>query len=215
VLFNLCVGALGLYLEYWVLPTLPCFDGPSIDKILGNENELYLVSAMQLGYQIWAIPVGVFYVRESPEMIMHHLAVVVSTSLSGFLTIGFRYYTPFFYGVMELSSLPLSIMNSFKDNPEWIKKYPGVYGMTRVVFALSFFLIRVILCLWKWPVFLMDNFLVFYTRELGIMKGYFFVQWGLASLLAYLQLYWASLILKGLVKTVSPSKKDSKKPKKE
>ena len=90
VIFNLSVGLVGLYLEYQVLPTLKCFSGTSLDRMPFNHEELYLVSAMQLGYQCWAIPVGVLSVGESMEMIFHHIAVVISTVQSGFMTVGFR-----------------------------------------------------------------------------------------------------------------------------
>lgn len=211
VFFNLSVGMVGLYLEYWILPTLSCFHGTSLDRISFNHEELYLVSAMQLGYQFWAIPVGIFYVGESSQMIMHHFAVVISTSLSGFMTVGFRYYTPFFYGIMELSSLPLSLMNAFKDNPEWIKKYQVAYNITRLVFAVCFLLIRVVLCASRWPPFLWDNFIFMYTRQLGWYKLYLLVQWSLAAFLAYLQLFWGFLIVKGIFKMATHDKTGKKK----
>ena len=200
VLFNIAVGSLGLYIEYWILPNHHKYTGPSYERATGLTYETYLLSAMQLGYQLWAIPVGVFYVHESFEMIMHHMAVVVSTSMSGFLTIGFRYYVSFFYGVMELSSIPLSIMNSIKGEPQWMRRFPNAFHLSRVIFALSFLFIRVYLCAYRWPIFLRDNFIVLYTREMDLFKAYLFVQFSLASLLAYLQLFWAMLILRGILK---------------
>jgi len=211
VIFNIVVGSVGLHFEYWILPTLASFHGTSLDRLAFNK-ELYLVSAMQLGYQLWAIPVGVLLVGESFEMILHHLAVVICTSMSGSMTVGFRYYTPFFYGIMELSSLPLSLMNSFKDNPEWIKKYPGTYEIIRGIFAVSFLAIRVVMCATRWPPFLRDNFIFMYTSEdTGFYKVYLVVQWSLAAFLAYLQLFWASLILKGFYKMMAGEKPKKKK----
>jgi hypothetical protein len=195
-----------------VLPSLDVYGGPSVDKILGLEKELYLVSAFQLGYQLWAIPVGILHVKETTSMIVHHFAVLVSTSMTGFLSIGFRYYSPFFYGVFELSSVPLSLMNSFKNSPELQRKYPLVDAWSRNLFAVSFLLIRIVLCFSRWPVFLRDNFIVLYTREMGFYKLYMVVQWSLAAFLAILQPYWAILILKGIVKvlTVGDGKKKPK-----
>ena len=211
VIFNFCVGLVGLYLEYRVLPTLSSFHGTILDRMSLDHEELYLVSAMQLGYQVWAIPVGLLHVGESTQMILHHWAVVISTSMSGFMTVGFRYYTPFFYGVMELSSLPLSFMNAFKDNPEWIKKYPSVYAFTRFLFAACFLLIRVVFCATRWPPFLWTNFIFLYTRPLGWYKLYLVVQWSLAVFLAYLQLYWAFLIIKGVYNVATQKQKVDKK----
>jgi len=211
IVFNITVGIVGVYLEWWVLPTLSVYNGPSEEKITGLHKELYLVSALQLGYQFWALPVGVFQVKESAEMIAHHVAVIVSTSLSGFIWPGFRYYTPFFYGVMELSSLPLSVMNTFKDNPEWIEKHPKVLEASRMSFALSFLIIRNVLCSWRWPVFLRDNFILFHTAEMGVWKMYLLVQVTLATFLAYLQILWGALVLKGLLKAIFAPKETKEK----
>jgi hypothetical protein len=214
ICFNTAVGCVGIYLEYWVLPTLNVDENSPVDKIIGHEKYLFLVSAMQLGYQAYAIPVGVFFVNESTEMIMHHFAVVISSLMSGFLSIGFRYYSPFFYGVMELSSLPLSAMNTFKDNPDWIKKSPTTYALIRGVFAISFLTIRNVMCASRWPWFLRDNFIVMYTKEWGIYKGFMFLQCSLAFFLAFLQLLWGSLILRGIVKLFIPGKKEDGNEKK-
>lgn len=207
-LFNTVVGFVGLFLQLSVLPTLNAYQGTSVERAIGDHSELYMVSAMQLGYQFWALPVGILHVGESTEMIMHHLAVVVSTSMSGFLTVGFRYYTPFFYGIMELSSLPLALMNSFKDNPDWIKQYPAAYTTTRISFALCFLLIRVVLLSFVFPSFLRDNFLFMYTCKLSIFKFYLLVQWSLAAFLMYLQFHWGTLIVKGLWKMFAGRKRE-------
>ena len=214
VCFNIFIGCCGLYLEYKVLPTLDVDPNSPNDKIIGHENELYLVTALQLGYQAWAMPVGIIHVGETLEMIMHHTAVVVSCIMTGFLTISFRYYSPFFYGVMELSSIPLSIMNSFKDNPEWIKKYPKGYEISRAVFALSFLAIRNVMCASRWPIFLRDNFIVFYTKEWGFYKVFMFFQCGLAFFLAYLQLLWGSIVVRNILKMFTKKKGDSGNKKK-
>lgn len=214
-IFNTAIGIIGVYQEYWVLPTLKCFQGSSVDRISWNHDELYLVSAMQLAYQVWGLPIGIFYVHESTQMILHHLAVAVSTSYSGFMTTGFRYYTPFFYGMMEISSVPLGIMNSFKDNPSLIQKYPGLYSAIRTTFAISFLLIRVIMCFSRWVPFLRDNFILMYTREMDWFKLYLLVQWSLAAFLEYLQLFWAVLIVKGIIQALSGSGKEKENHDKE
>jgi hypothetical protein len=208
VFFNVCIGYLGVYCEYILIPSLPIFHAPSIDRVVGLEDELYWLSALQLGYQMWAIPVGIFHAQEDIMMILHHVSVVISASTTGFFSLGFRYYTPFFFGVMELSSLPLSLMNVFKDNPSLRKKYPTANVLSRFIFAISFLVIRVYLCLWKWPVYLRDSFLVFWTREISLYKAYLFVQFAMASFLTFLQLYWGLLIAKGLISVVMKPKKD-------
>jgi hypothetical protein len=197
--FNVVIGALGLYFEYWVLPTLPAYQSTnSVDRIPYHES-LYLVCAMQFGYQIWSLPVGFFLVKESTEMIFHHVAVVFSTTLSGFAFCGFRYYTPYFYGLMELSTIPLSIMNTFKDNRDWIKKFPLTYLVVRGVFSFSFLYLRIYLWFWRGPVFLRDDFILFYTRRMGVIKVFLFLQWIMCMFLGCLQFYWAFLVSRGIV----------------
>ena len=78
ICFNIVIGAMGLYLEYWVLPKDPSL----LERILGLENEVYIMSAMQLGYQVWALPVGFLFVNEDFSMLLHHSAVVVNSSPS-------------------------------------------------------------------------------------------------------------------------------------
>ena len=48
----------------------------------------------QMGYQLWAIPVGILFVDETTSMLIHHVAVICVASTSAFLTAGFRYYNP-------------------------------------------------------------------------------------------------------------------------
>ncbi|KAL7462310.1 hypothetical protein ACHAXS_002691 [Conticribra weissflogii] len=122
LLVNLTLGCLGIYYNLFLIPR-----GEEIrSKILGYEH-VKLFALGQIGYQVWALPVGFFFVGETTSMLIHHVAVICVGSVSAFLSCGFRYYTPYFYGLIEISSVPLSVMNSFKNNPEWIKSYPEIY----------------------------------------------------------------------------------------
>jgi hypothetical protein len=201
--FNIIIGALGLYYEYFVLPTLPAHQSTdTVDRIPNHEN-LYIFCAMQFGYQVWALPVGFFLVKESSEMISHHIAVVFSATLSGFAVCGFRYYVPYFYGLMELSTIPLSIMNTFKDNQDWIKKFPLTYLVVRGIFSFSFLFLRIYLWFWRGPFFLRDNFILFYTRRTDVIKLFLFLQWSMCMFLGCLQFYWAVLVSRGIVSVVA------------
>jgi hypothetical protein len=46
-------------------------------------------------------------------MLMHHVTVIVVASMTLLMTNGFRYWIPYFFGIMEISSIPLAIMNTF------------------------------------------------------------------------------------------------------
>ena len=141
LLVNLLLGSLGIYYE---LLSNSHTDHSILNKIIGY-SEIRYFAIIQIGYQLWALPIGILFVGEQTSMIIHHVAVIAVASVSCFLTCGFRYFNPYFYGFIEISSVPLSVMNAFKNNPEWIKKYPGVYSKVRLVFGLTFLLVRVII----------------------------------------------------------------------
>ena len=154
MLFNSIIGSLGIYYEFWVLPTLSTYSivmgqgdimdtttvATHLDRIPGHEEHFYLLSAMQFGYQCWAFPMGVLVNKEPFEMILHHLAVIVASTLSGFTTFGFRYYSPYFYGIMELSSVPLAVINAFRDSLKLTKRHPVRYLVARAFFHLVSFM---------------------------------------------------------------------------
>jgi len=195
--FNLTIGCLGVYYHYWVLPTLPVYNTTSsVDQISNLFDEFYLMPAMQLGYQAWSIPIGLFYVNESTEMILHHFGVIFAASCGAFSHFGFRYWLPFFFGIFELSSVPLAIMNTFKDHPDTAIKYPLFNHASRVSFVVSFLYIR----FWKWlpvgPLYMRNNFFLFLTIDLGVTKIFVFLQFLFGVYLGYLQLYWTLTVVK-------------------
>jgi TLC domain len=179
------------------------------ETIAGYDHVVYF-SAAQIGYQLWSLYMGVRHIvpREPLHMLLHHVTVVVCASMSGFLRCGFRYYTPFFYGLVELSSVPLAVMNAFKDHPVLlIEPYPHFYKNVRLAFAFTFLYIRVVLFVPRQYTFLRDHYLLWssfpdrrrrpMTRP--IYQAYMAVVWLSSFFLLLLQLYWAYLILKGLL----------------
>mmetsp|Transcript_20495 Transcript_20495/g.38349 ORF Transcript_20495/g.38349 Transcript_20495/m.38349 type:complete len:331 (-) Transcript_20495:61-1053(-) len=211
--FNLAVGSVGVYCHFWVLPTLPSTQAPSIMDRIPLHEDLYLLSAMQLGYQLWALPMGLLCVQEPTEMIMHHLAVVLSSTLSGFSYLGFRYFSVYFYGLMELSSIPLAVMNAFKDNPEWIQTHPLLYLLTRAAFSFSFLYIRIYMWFFIGPRYLMHDFFFFWTiPNWGLEKSFVLMQFCFGVFLGLLQLYWAVLVIRGIVAFFVPKNKKKKLP---
>lgn len=205
---NLAIGCLGLYQQYWVLPTLPAYNATnSIYQISGLFDEFYLMPAMQLGYQCWSIPIGIIYVNESKEMILHHIGVVFAASCGAFSNFGFRYWLPFFFGVFELSSVPLAIMNTFNDHPDIAKRHPILNHTSRVSFVASFLYIRV----WKWlpvgPLYMRNNFFLFLSTPLGLTKVFVLLQFLFGVYLGYLQMYWAIIVVKLSLDAITGKKK--------
>lgn len=208
LLVNLFLGILGIY-HY-------CFTVPRpartvAEKVEGWES-MSIFADVQIGYQLWALPVGYFFVGETSAMLFHHVQVVVVGCLSAFFWNGFRYVTPFFYGLIEISSVPLSIMNHFKAHPSLIKERPGLYTAVRLVFALVFLTVRVVMWLPNMFDWLRTCGILCYTCDdapcyaglgLSLMAGFG---------LTVLQLIWASKIVEGLAKLVTGGGKKTKAP---
>lgn len=143
---NLCVNlTLGIYGAYTWLVVVPAMSTiPPTHKIIGFQ-EFIPFSAAQLGYNLWSLPMGLV-TGESKVMLGHHVAAFFVAYTASFLNCGYRYYSPFFLGFFELSSVPLAIMNFFKNNKELANKYsPISFTTAKVSFAVLYLLIRVIL----------------------------------------------------------------------
>lgn len=203
LLVNLYLGTLGIYYEL----SGSHFDHSIVNKITGYAEIRYFAT-IQIGYQLWALPIGILFVGEQTSMIVHHIAVICVASTSTFLTCGFRYFIPFFYGVIEISSVPLSVMNAFKNNPDWIKAYPDIYGKVRLLFGITFLVVRVVL----WTPFYWDFItlaMMLWRSSEGSTKVILGVFNAASIVLTMLQYFWASKIVSAMVKV--GSKKKAKK----
>mmetsp|Transcript_6612 Transcript_6612/g.7673 ORF Transcript_6612/g.7673 Transcript_6612/m.7673 type:complete len:304 (+) Transcript_6612:136-1047(+) len=193
---NLSLGLYGLYTWIRVVPGL--YTVSATDKIIGF-HQFVPFSAAQLGYNMWSIPMGALVIGESKAMLGHHVAAFIVSFLASFFTIGYRYYNPFFLGFYELSSVPLAIMNSFKNNREWANKNSPISFITaKVLFAVFYLLIRVFLGTPQ----MYDNMriatLLFITCESNYCRfivGIFAI---LAYFLALLQYVWGYMVVSGL-----------------
>jgi hypothetical protein len=154
------------------------------------------------------------YVKESPVMLMHHVTVIIVASMTLFMTNGFRYWIPYFFGIMEISSIPLAIMNTFKDNPKWVERQPMMYLATRFVFSVSFLFIRVWMLVPRHTTYLRDHYLLWSTSVIPVYRNCMSVVWISSLFLMILQFYWALLIVQGILKQLSSKKKTSSTNKK-
>jgi hypothetical protein len=202
LLVNAALGAWGAAYE---LSRVPPYRSLPVSSTVSGYTEFVGFAAVQLGYQLWSVPVGIFHVKESPAMILHHLAVLHVAFMSAFFANGFRYWTPFFYGLIELSSVPLAIMNMFKDRPEWIRSHPTLYTSVRLVFAGTFLTVRVGMFVPRKARYLRDHYLLWSSANgadyphLGLPYQLFMAgAWISSAFLLGLQLYWAALIVRGL-----------------
>ena len=107
----------------------------------------------------WDIPTGLCTpaLRELP-MILHHVGMFMTAAISmGILSNGvpiFGYYAPFYFGIIEISSIPLIVVDIYhpkhkpwnqylnsNERSRWVMKMNDI---ARPLFALLFMLIRMI-----------------------------------------------------------------------
>ena len=195
---------------------------------LVHDSHILYLSCWQMGWQLWALPIALWYpgVEESRAMLVHHVAVLCVTSMTSFLHVGFRSFTPYFYGTIEGSTVLLILMNAYKQRPAW--RRPGTAGAVsytriRLAFSAAFLLLRVLL--WipykvQFLLYLLAAVVVTTPDAAGSNGGvvtvrlprlchYAYVVNSVTStLLSLLQLYWAFLIVQGLVRffVVGPPK---------
>ena len=131
-------------------------------------------------------------------MIVHHLLVLVLgwvIAANSFL----HYHSTFFFGVPELSSVPLAFMDFFKQNKELMKRYPVANEVSRVTFAVAFLYVRTIL-------FTKATFDLFSDSLAEFATGLTGMRWALLSficgselVLLGMQYFWSAKIVNGLI----------------
>ena len=192
LVINFIMSIMGIY--SWIM--MNSNDTTDNEKISGFVNMAVFGSA-QIAYQLWSIPVGLSF-DEKPIMLVHHFATLASASIVTFFEQGYRFHAVYFCGVMELSTLPLCIINIFKENRVLIEKHPLKYSLSRNLFAVTFVLVRVLLLIPIWSEYIsllwnanMDSS--------GLSLLAFRVLFYPSAFLLLLQMYWAYLILKALL----------------
>jgi hypothetical protein len=193
---NFALGVWGIYQYYWNVPSMKSV---GIVERVNGFPQFAIFGGLQVGYNLWALPIGLL-IGEGAPMICHHLAVLCVGSISCFAANGFRYHAPFFFGVVEISSVPLSIWNISKENPEMAKRrIPRLSAAARPIFALSFLLVRVLM--WSPQMYdvLRISGLLGWTCEENVCRAALACFWSTATFLTMLQFYWGQLILKRII----------------
>jgi hypothetical protein len=140
-------------------------------------------------------------------MVGHH---VVTGSLGYFGLAPYLHFSGIFYfGIAEFTNIPLTFYDIFKYFPEYKTTFPAIYEGSRVIFALTFVALRLVV----WPI-------VSYPFWVGSIE---LVQSGKAhsntvvltflvanSFLTGLQFLWGSKIVSVLMSALSPSKSKKK-----
>lgn len=204
---NFYLGMLGIYYHVFLRTSA---DAESLEHTANQWENFAIFGVGQAGYQIWSIAVGIYRIKEPLTMIMHHISVVCVALISVVFTNGFRYYTAFFYGVAEISSVPLAMMNMFKNNPSLVQKYPTWNIIVKLTFAILFLSVRVIFWAPIMSTFLRLSYSLSSTCPTMLCAFYLRLFMFCATFLSLLQLFWAWKIIKGLLLMTGLIKKKSK-----
>jgi TLC domain len=169
----------------------------------------------------WDIPTGLCTppLRELP-MVLHHIGMFATAAIAmGILSDGvpiLGYYAPFYFGLIEISSLPLIVVDIFhpkhkawnqyltsNERPWWIMK---INELSRLIFAFSFLLLRTI----AFPYVSIAGVLadVIHVTSLplnqrnGVPNLPLYIMAFLNVLFSCLQLYWGSLLIRQIIKLI-------------
>ena len=143
----LFVGLAGSYA--WLNMCTSCnFDSIENDRIYGRSEyfEKYLAAPL-LSYQFWNFVIClVIDEMRDVLLLVHHVAsgLCALFSVHPFL----QYYGLFFFGVPEITSVPLTFVSLTKSFPSLKTDYPIMYEMNKWTFGILFLVIR--LAMWTY-----------------------------------------------------------------
>lgn len=200
---NTTIGFMGVYYYTTVIEANTEIE----DIAMGFTNLIVPVICIQVGKNLWAIPAGMIMVNESIIKILHHVSVILIALASSSFTLGFSYYLPLMFGVFEISSIPLAMVETFKDNPEYIKGYPKEYTIVRLVFAIAFLYIRWYLYLpAMWEFLRLSAFAIISVAQLEGTSQFILIlsgmTWVASCFLCGLQIFWGIVIVQGFIKAM-------------
>jgi hypothetical protein len=200
-----------------VYPFQPDFSTlESRDKIAGFV-QMIPFGELQIAYQVWGLPAGILFVPERWSMKMHHTIVIFLGIVVACFNNGCRFYAPFFFGIVELSSVPLSVMNILKHDKRLQDDYPILKPIASAIFATSFLYIRVYLLLqniWDFSKMVVALMMSCPGESQGVEQAMCMAPYlgtlVLSVLLTSLQIVWAVKIVQMLLKMAGLTTKDKK-----
>ena len=164
-----------------------------VDKFYAQSYyvENFLVYPM-FSYQVWNLVCCLILADfRTPDAIGHHIV----TGCLGYFGIApfAQYYALFYFGVAEVSSIPLTLLDIFKFLPDVARKYPALQNSVKATFAVTFFIVRIFV----WPFVSYELFFgcvdLFQkgTAHSNFVVGFFLFA---NMFLTFLQFYWGVLI---------------------
>jgi len=192
------LGVYGTYLWFFDVVFAEAFEGGSGARLFGYYEEAATLVHIMIGYMIFD-SVALAVARAGPEFFAHHVLTFTLANISMLYggTYFALYYAVFFFGLIEVSSIPLAAVDLFRANKGLSQAIPNGPVTARATFAAMFVVVRG--CYWP---FVMFGFIRDLLAE--DVKLFAFVLYGFtAAALTLLQYFWLYLIIRGVMKQFS------------
>ena len=191
-----------------------------VDDFTTAEQRLYAVSPAAVkvlqtnfAFQMWDFLVSFLHKELSaPEMLAHH-SLAALLCYWGLTMPYMHYYSIYFMGVAEVSSVPLVLVDICTHYPEVARRFPVVDLLAKVTFGLLFLMVR--------DVFWVYTAATVWKDGLGILRagnfpekypGYITASVLVANVFfTVLQLVWTKKLFDGIKELLAGGDADGKK----
>ncbi|KAG8467428.1 hypothetical protein KFE25_000744 [Diacronema lutheri] len=161
-----------------------------------------------LGLQIFDLTTTVLVPgMGKPDAIAHHtVALLLAYWLTS--TRFLDYWKPFYFGILEISSVPLCFVDLFRAFPKLAKRVDAVNEAVRIAFAATFLPVRCLIMPYV-SYFWWKDFLALYAAADPKLMAHFglFISFGAMNVfLCVLQQYWGYKIINAAMKMAKGDK---------
>jgi hypothetical protein len=168
-----------------------------LQRLFNNTPEGDMVAQIHASYQVWNFAMAIVR-RDGWVSFWHHLFCAYMGMLN---SAGFGcFHLMWMGGVMELSTVILTVMQVFKDNPYLQKDFPFTYLITRQLFCVVFLALRVAFWFVVLYWFFSDMFVYLRDGPGQKFRWHCYVNIVGMLILTVIQLIWERLVLLGVLK---------------
>ena len=177
--------------------------GSYVDRLYSLSQPAWELNRFMVGFQLYDLCSSALEPSlRKAEHLAHHSSTML-TAMGGAAFGGpyFTFYSAFFFGFTEVSSVPLAFVDLFRQLPKLANLFPIFNELSRTLFAVSFLIIRVgcfpYLMVTKW----WPDVAAAYSAGDVRCPGYTFA-WMIFSstFLTFLQLFWGYKIIRVVLK---------------
>lgn len=173
-------------------------------RMYGKSERVNKLSAVMVAYQSWNTLCCLYLPRHRTIANMVHHLITVTLGLCLFNPTYLPFYSLFYLGVAELSNIPLSMVDIQRTWPSLVPS-SFVQNLANVSFALSFFVLRIVIWTYVSIFFWKDSLEIL---SLNISHNPFMTKCFLIGCfpMTFLQYMWGYKILKFILKMMSKKK---------